>query len=46
MHNKNIRKANAARGSRDSIYLNRIYMGLYAMLNEIGAEVSTVEVEN
>ena len=41
MHNKNIRKANAARGSRDSIYLNRIYLGLYALLHEIGAEVET-----
>ncbi|NNF33489.1 MAG: AarF/ABC1/UbiB kinase family protein, partial [Saprospiraceae bacterium] len=41
MRDKKIRKSNAARGSRDSIYLNRIYIGLYAILNEIGAEVET-----
>jgi predicted unusual protein kinase regulating ubiquinone biosynthesis (AarF/ABC1/UbiB family) len=41
MRDKNIRKSNAARGSRDSIYLNRIYIGLYAILHDIGAEVKT-----
>lgn len=41
MRDKKIRKSNAARGSRDSIYLNRIYIGLYAILNDIGAEINT-----
>jgi predicted unusual protein kinase regulating ubiquinone biosynthesis (AarF/ABC1/UbiB family) len=41
VRNKKIRKSNAARGSRDSIYLNRIYLGLYTILHELKAEVVT-----
>lgn len=40
-HNKEVRKANAARGSRDAIYINRTYFGLYSILNEIGATINT-----
>ena len=41
MKSKQIRKANAARGSKHSIYINRIYFGLYSILGEMKAVVNT-----
>jgi predicted unusual protein kinase regulating ubiquinone biosynthesis (AarF/ABC1/UbiB family) len=38
---KMLRKAKAARGPRDAIYLNRTYFGLYSILNKLGAKIST-----
>lgn len=40
-NDKMLRKAKAARGPRDAIYLNRTYFGLYSLLNRLGAKVST-----
>lgn len=40
-NDKVLRKANAARGPRDAIYLNRTYFGLYTLLNQLGARVKT-----
>ena len=40
-NDKILRKANAARGPRDAIYLNRTYFGLYTLLNQLGARVKT-----
>ncbi len=39
--NKELRKANAARGSRHAIYVNRTYFGIYSILNQLGARVRT-----
>ena len=39
--NKEVRKTNGARGSKHSIYVNRVYFGLYNILHEMGAEVVT-----
>lgn len=41
MRNKQIRKANAARGSRDGIYINRVYFGLYSILHDLKADIYT-----
>lgn len=38
---KTLRRAKAARGPRDAIYLNRTYFGLYAILNKLKARVQT-----
>lgn len=38
---KMVRKAKAARGPRDAIYLNRTYFGLYSILHQLGAEIET-----
>ncbi len=38
---KILRKAKAARGPRDAIYLNRTYFGLYSLLNQLNAKVKT-----
>lgn len=40
-NDKILRKANAARGPRDAIYLNRTYFGLYTLLHQLGAKVKT-----
>ena len=40
-NDKTLRKANAARGPRDAIYLNRTYFGLYTLLHQLGARVKT-----
>ena len=37
--NKEVRKTNGARGSKHSIYVNRVYFGLYNILHELKAEV-------
>ena len=41
IRNRQIRNANAARGSKHSIFVNRIYFGLYSILTELQAEVRT-----
>jgi predicted unusual protein kinase regulating ubiquinone biosynthesis (AarF/ABC1/UbiB family) len=38
---KTLRKAKAARGPRDSIYLTRTYFGLYSLLHKLGAKIKT-----
>jgi len=40
-NDKMLRKAKAARGPRDAIYLNRTYFGLYSILHKLGARVTT-----
>jgi len=40
-NDKMLRRAKAARGPRDAIYLNRTYFGLYALLNKLKARVQT-----
>lgn len=41
-----LRKAKAARGPKDAIYLNRTYFGLYNMLHMLGAKVKTHSAVN
>jgi hypothetical protein len=36
-----IRNSKVARGSKDGLYINRTYFGLYSILNELGAKVHT-----
>ena len=36
---KELKRANTARGSKHFIYLNRTYFGLYGLLHELGAKV-------
>lgn len=36
-----LKKANAARGSRHGLYINRTYFGLYTLLNDLKARVKT-----
>lgn len=38
---KEIRESKIARGSKDGLYINRTYYGLYSMLNDLGAEITT-----
>ena len=38
---KELRESNAARGAKDSLYINRTYYGLYAILNQLQAVVRT-----
>lgn len=40
-----IRESKEARGSRHSLYINRTYFGLYSMLNELRAEITTTRPE-
>ena len=40
-NDKLLKKAKAARGPRDAIYLNRTYFGLYSLLNQLGAKIKT-----
>lgn len=37
---KSVRKANAARGRRDAIYLNRTFFGMYSILSKLGANIA------
>ena len=39
--NRKIWKSNLARGKKDGIYVNRIYLGLYAILHELKAQINT-----
>jgi predicted unusual protein kinase regulating ubiquinone biosynthesis (AarF/ABC1/UbiB family) len=39
---KELRESKVARGSKDALYINRTYYGLYAMLNELKAQVRTM----
>ncbi len=38
---KELRESKVARGSKDALYINRTYYGLYAMLNQLKAQVCT-----
>jgi predicted unusual protein kinase regulating ubiquinone biosynthesis (AarF/ABC1/UbiB family) len=38
---KELRESKVARGSKDALYINRTYYGLYAMLNQLQARVRT-----
>jgi hypothetical protein len=38
---KEIRESKVARGSKDGLYINRTYYGLYSMLNDLKAEITT-----
>lgn len=40
-NDKMIRRANAARGPKDAIYLNRTYFGLYTFLHKLKADIRT-----
>jgi len=40
---KEIRNSNAARGSRHGLYVNRTYFGLYNLLHDLKAEISTTK---
>lgn len=40
-----LKKSKVARGSQDGLYVNRTYYGLYAMLNELKARVTTTKPE-
>lgn len=39
---KELRESKRARGLRDAIYINRTYFGLYTMLHELKAKVTTI----
>ncbi len=43
---KEVRESRSARGPRDAIFVNRIYVGLYTLLHSLGAEVATRGVVN
>lgn len=38
---KDLKKAGSARGSKHLVYVNRTYLGLYSMLNELNATIKT-----
>ncbi len=40
-HDKKIKKANAARGSKHGIYVNRTYFGLYSLMHKLRAQIIT-----
>ncbi|MFT6969723.1 MAG: putative unusual protein kinase regulating ubiquinone biosynthesis (AarF/ABC1/UbiB family) [Roseivirga sp.] len=42
---KKFRESEKARGSRDGLYINRTYFGLYSILNELKAKVITTKPE-
>lgn len=42
---KEVKESKAARGPRDSLYINRTYFGLYSLLNALGAKVVTRKPE-
>jgi hypothetical protein len=42
---KKFRESERARGSRDGLYINRTYFGLYNILNELKAKVVTTKPE-
>jgi predicted unusual protein kinase regulating ubiquinone biosynthesis (AarF/ABC1/UbiB family) len=37
--NKELRKMNGNRGSKHFLYVNRVFFGLYSLLNELGCEI-------
>ncbi|SFC63585.1 Predicted unusual protein kinase regulating ubiquinone biosynthesis, AarF/ABC1/UbiB family [Flexibacter flexilis DSM 6793] len=41
---KEIKEQKVARGSKDALYINRTYFGLYSMLNELRANITTHSV--
>jgi predicted unusual protein kinase regulating ubiquinone biosynthesis (AarF/ABC1/UbiB family) len=41
---KELRESKVARGSKDSLYINRTYYGLYSILNQLKAQVNTASV--
>ncbi len=41
---KELKESKVARGSKDSLYINRTYYGLYSILNQLRAEVNTESV--
>lgn len=43
---KMVRKAKAARGPKDSLYLTRTYFGLYSLLHKLGSKVRTRSLVN
>ena len=43
---KMLRKAKAARGPKDSLYLTRTYFGLYSLLHKLGSKVRTRSLVN
>ena len=43
---KMVKKAKAARGPRDSLYLTRTYFGLYSLLHKLGSRVKTHSLVN
>jgi predicted unusual protein kinase regulating ubiquinone biosynthesis (AarF/ABC1/UbiB family) len=40
---KELRESKSARGSRHALYINRTYYGLYSMLHELKAEITTTK---
>lgn len=42
---KEIRESKSARGSRHALYINRTYYGLYAILHELKANITTTKPE-
>ncbi len=42
---RELKQANAARGSQHGLYVNRTYFGLYTLLNDLGARVRTTKPE-
>lgn len=40
---KELKESKSARGSKHALYINRTYYGLYAMLNELKAEIVTTK---
>jgi hypothetical protein len=38
---KELRQSKKVRGVRDALYINRTYFGLYSLLHELKAEVTT-----
>jgi predicted unusual protein kinase regulating ubiquinone biosynthesis (AarF/ABC1/UbiB family) len=41
---KELKESKVARGSKDSLYINRTYYGLYSILNQLKAQVNTESV--
>jgi hypothetical protein len=41
---KELRESKVARGSKDGLYINRTYFGLYSLLNQLKARVQTHSV--
>ncbi len=40
---KELRKSSQARGSKHALYINRTYFGLYNLLNDLGANITTTK---
>lgn len=43
---KELKNANAARGSQHGLYINRTYFGLYTLLNDLGSNIVTTKPEH